>query len=74
MNDSWNGSGEGGADLSHLDRPVELWTRDPQDEDLWHGPHGVIVNSVALAEREAYFHVIRRTGKAQRPQHARRIL
>lgn len=74
MNDSWNGPEEGGANWSHLDKPVELWTRDAQDENLWHGPHGVIVNGAALAEREAYFHIVRRTGRAQPPQHMRRII
>ena len=36
----------------------ETWTRDSEDTDLWHGPHGVIVNTAALEERKAYYHII----------------
>jgi hypothetical protein len=37
----------------------EVWQRDPEDTDLWHSKHGVIVNTAALEEREFYFDVIR---------------
>jgi hypothetical protein len=37
----------------------EVWCQDTDNADLWHGQHGVIVNTAALAEREFYYHVIR---------------
>ncbi len=46
-------------------RPVEIWTRDPEDKDLWHGAHGVIVNTAALEEREHYFSIQRRQGRLE---------
>ena len=36
----------------------ETWTRDSEDADLWHGPHGVIVNTAALEERKVFYHII----------------
>ncbi|MCA9838008.1 MAG: hypothetical protein KC422_13910 [Trueperaceae bacterium] len=36
----------------------ETWTRDPDDPDFWHGPHGVIVNTAALEYRKAFFEII----------------
>jgi hypothetical protein len=38
---------------------TEVWTQDTQDSDLWHGKFGVMLNTVALDEREAFFDVIR---------------
>ena len=36
----------------------EIWTRDDADADLWHGPHGVIVNTAALEERKRFYRLI----------------
>lgn len=36
----------------------ETWSRDSEDPDLWHGPHGVIVNTAALAARKIYYEII----------------
>lgn len=47
-------------------RPIETWRQDPSDLDLWHHQHGLIVNSAALAEREAFYRVIR-VGAAESP-------
>ena len=38
---------------------IEIWYQDSLDNDLWHGEHGVLVNTAALNEREAYFQVSR---------------
>lgn len=40
-------------------RAVEVWHQLPEDPDLWHGPHGVIVNSAALEQRKLSFALIR---------------
>ncbi len=45
----------------------ELWRQDPHDPDLWDGPHGLMVNSAALAEREFYHQVIRLNPTAPSP-------
>jgi hypothetical protein len=37
----------------------EIWYQDPGDTNLWHGKHGVIVNTAALNEREFYYTVVR---------------
>ncbi len=37
--------------------PVETWTY--LEDDLWLGPHGVIVNQAALEERKFYYTVVR---------------
>ena len=37
----------------------ELWYQDPEDKNLWHGKHGVIINTAALNEREFYYTVVR---------------
>jgi hypothetical protein len=36
--------------------PVETWTY--LEDDLWLGPHGVIVNQAALEERKFYYTII----------------
>lgn len=36
--------------------PIERWTR--LEDDLWLGPHGVIVNQAALEERRFYYTII----------------
>ncbi len=36
----------------------EIWTRDAEDIDLWHGPHGVIINTAALHARKFYYDLI----------------
>ena len=38
---------------------TEVWTQDLERPDLWHGKYGLMVNTVALNEREAYFEVTR---------------
>jgi hypothetical protein len=38
---------------------VEKWWQDTQDLDLWHGEHGLIINTAALQEREAFYTVVR---------------
>jgi hypothetical protein len=38
---------------------TEQWWQDSQDTDLWHGEHGVIINTAALDERKAFYTVIR---------------
>lgn len=43
-------------------KPVEYWQQDAEDATLWHGPHGLMVNSVALDERRAYYEVIELPG------------
>lgn len=35
----------------------EIWTQDSEDANLWHGPHGVIVNTAALEERKAFYDI-----------------
>ncbi len=40
-------------------KTFEVWRQDTQDQDLWHGTKGVIINSEALAERQVYFEIIR---------------
>ena len=38
---------------------TETWYQDTEDTNLWHGNHGVIVNTAALEERTFYFDIIR---------------
>ncbi len=40
---------------------AEIWYQDNSDYDLWHGPQGLIVNTAALEEREAFYEVTRVT-------------
>ncbi len=46
--------------LSSL-KKTEVWYQDPEDGNLWHGTHGVIVNTAALVEREFFYNVERVT-------------
>jgi hypothetical protein len=39
----------------------EVWYQDRDDADMWHGKHGVIINTAALNEREFYYDIIRIT-------------
>jgi hypothetical protein len=39
----------------------EVWYQDCDNPELWHGKHGVIVNTAALNEREFYYDIIRIT-------------
>ena len=39
---------------------TEIWTQDSEDENLWHGPAGVIVNTAALEERRAFYQILTR--------------
>jgi hypothetical protein len=45
-------------DLSTL-KKSEVWYQDPEDSNLWHGTHGVIVNTAALVEREFFYNITR---------------
>lgn len=40
-------------------RPSELWYQTDFDADLWEATSGVIVNTDALNEREAFYQVVR---------------
>lgn len=42
-----------------IDKMKETWTQDSHDLELWHGKHGLIINTSALNEREAYFEIER---------------
>lgn len=46
---------------------TEIWTQDTENPDLWHGNYGVMINTAALNEREAYFDVIRISAMPQEP-------
>ncbi len=48
------------SNLSAL-KNTEVWYQDPEDSNLWHGTHGVIVNTAALLEREFFYNVERVT-------------
>ena len=37
----------------------EIWYQDALESDLWHNDKGLIVNTAALNEREAFFDVTR---------------
>jgi hypothetical protein len=37
----------------------EVWYQDALESDLWHNDRGLIVNTSALDEREAFFEVTR---------------
>jgi hypothetical protein len=39
----------------------EVWYQDCDNPELWHGKHGVIINTAALDEREFYYDIIRIT-------------
>lgn len=43
---------------SEFQTQTEVWTQDGEDQDLWHGPAGVIVNTAALEERKAFFRIV----------------
>ena len=45
--------------MNIVSKPTEVWRQDADEPDLWHGDSGVIVNSAALREREAYFDLTR---------------
>jgi hypothetical protein len=40
-------------------KQVEVWRQDESDPDLWHHANGLMINSAALVEREAYYIVVR---------------
>lgn len=40
---------------------TETWIQDAEDPNLWHGEHGVIVNSAALEMRKAFYTIIKQT-------------
>lgn len=40
-------------------KKTEVWYQDPEDHNLWHGTHGVIVNTAALVEREFFYNITR---------------
>lgn len=37
----------------------EVWYQDTQNHDLWSNEQGLLVNTAALNEREAYFDITR---------------
>jgi hypothetical protein len=45
-------------DLNAL-KKSEVWYQDLEDGNLWHGTHGVIVNTAALVEREFFYNITR---------------
>lgn len=45
--------------MSERTRTIEIWRQDPENPDLWHGAHGVIINTAALEERKAYFDIVK---------------
>jgi hypothetical protein len=45
-------------DLNAL-KKTEVWYQDLEDGNLWHGTHGVIVNTAALVEREFFYNIER---------------
>lgn len=45
-------------DLNAL-KKTEVWYQDLEDGNLWHGTHGVIVNTAALVEREFFYNITR---------------
>lgn len=45
---------------------TEVWYQDPEDNNLWHGTHGVIVNTAALVEREFFYNIERVPFKSQK--------
>jgi hypothetical protein len=47
-----------GSNLNAL-KNTEVWYQDPEDGNLWHGTHGVIVNTAALLEREFFYNIER---------------
>jgi hypothetical protein len=40
-------------------KKTEIWYQDLEDGNLWHGTHGVIVNTAALVEREFFYNIER---------------
>jgi hypothetical protein len=49
----------GKNDSAEQVKTTEVWYQDVEDSNLWFGEHGVIVNTVALEEREFYYDIIR---------------
>jgi hypothetical protein len=52
-------------DLSAL-KKTEVWYQDVEDGNLWHGTHGVIVNTAALVEREFFYNIERVSAPGKR--------
>jgi hypothetical protein len=50
---------------------TEIWTQDIENPDLWHGNYGVMLNTAALNEREAFFEVTRVPAMPQMSQEQR---
>jgi len=42
-----------------LNKTIEIWRQDNDSQDLWHNNNGLIVNTAALNEREAYLEIMR---------------
>ncbi len=53
---------------------TEIWTQDIENPELWHGNYGVILNTAALDEREAFFDVTRIPAMPQMPQKQRYMI
>ena len=43
--------------MNSLDK--EIWYQDQEETDLWHHNSGLMVNTQALTDREAYYQIIR---------------
>ncbi len=43
--------------MNPLDK--EIWYQDQEETGLWHNNSGLMVNTQALADREAYYQIIR---------------
>lgn len=40
-------------------KEIEIWRQDTQNQDLWHGENGVMLNTAALKERQPYFDIVK---------------
>ncbi|MGL4611663.1 MAG: hypothetical protein ACRCYY_18625 [Trueperaceae bacterium] len=60
--------------LRNLDalKNKETWYQDLEDGNLWHGTHGVILNTAALIEREFFYNIQR--VPAQKPARRPRLI
>ena len=43
--------------INPLDK--EIWYQDQEETDLWHHNSGLLINTQALRDREAYYQIIR---------------
>ncbi len=45
--------------MNQVSYKSEVWYQDALEADLWHNDKGLLVNTAALDEREAFFEVTR---------------